>query len=81
MLDDPLAIPGKTLNSDVKKYQAGMSEDQYASFAAFGISRGAVDELRIGFNGRYLVFPYFLEDGNCYAARCVSSRSCGKTSR
>jgi hypothetical protein len=32
-----------------------------------------VDELRIGFNGRYLVFPYFLENGNCYAARCVSS--------
>jgi replicative DNA helicase len=32
-----------------------------------------VNELRIGFNGRYLVFPYFLEDGNCYAAHCVSS--------
>jgi KaiC/GvpD/RAD55 family RecA-like ATPase len=49
-----------------------MSEEQYASFATFGISRGAVDEMRIGFNGRYLVFPYFQEDGNCYAARCVS---------
>ena len=67
-----IVFPGKTLNSDVKKYQAGMSQEQYASFGAFGISRGAVDELRIGFNGRYLVFPYFLENGNCYAAHCVS---------
>ena len=68
-----IVFPGKTLNTDVKKYQVGMSQEQYASFSAFGISRAAVDEQRIGFNGRYLVFPYFLENGNCYAARCVSS--------
>src|ERR1035437_8434044 len=68
-----IVFPGKTLNTDVKKYQVGMSQEQYASFSAFGISRAAVDEQRIGFNGRYLVFPYFLENGNCYAARCISS--------
>ena len=28
-------------------------------------------EMKIGYNGRYLVYPYFEEDGNCYAARCV----------
>jgi hypothetical protein len=27
--------------------------------------------MEIGYNGRYIVYPYFLEDGNCYAARCV----------
>jgi len=67
-----IVFPGKTINTDVKKYQTGMSQEQYASFGALGISKGAVDEMRIGFNGRYLIFPYFLEDGNCYAARCVS---------
>jgi KaiC/GvpD/RAD55 family RecA-like ATPase len=28
-------------------------------------------ELRIGYNGRYLVYPYVQTDGNCYTARCV----------
>lgn len=28
-------------------------------------------EMGIGFNGRYIVFPYLQEDGNCYTARCV----------
>jgi hypothetical protein len=27
--------------------------------------------MKIGYNGRYLVYPYFMEDGNAYAARCI----------
>jgi KaiC/GvpD/RAD55 family RecA-like ATPase len=27
--------------------------------------------MQVGFNGRYLVYPYVQEDGNCYSARCV----------
>ena len=27
--------------------------------------------MKIGYNGRYLVYPYYLEDGNSYAARCI----------
>lgn len=66
-----IVFPSKTLNSDIRKYQNGMSREQYEFFSPYGISKATIDELRIGFNGRYFVYPYFLENGSCYAARCV----------
>ncbi|MEI6124910.1 MAG: DNA helicase, partial [Pseudomonadota bacterium] len=66
-----ILFPAKNLNAEIKKYQSMMSETQYGFFSDCGVSKAAVDELRIGYNGRYLVYPYFLEDGNCYAARCI----------
>ena len=66
-----IAYPAKNLNAEIKKFVSFMTDDQYAHFEGFGVSRAVVDEMRIGYNGRYLVYPYFLEDGNCYAARCV----------
>jgi len=63
--------PSKNINAEVKKYVSLMNDDQYAYFKEFGVSRPVLDEMKIGYNGRYLVYPYFLEDGNCYAARCV----------
>ena len=67
----PVTYPGRNLNSDVKKFRALVGDNEYRFFKEFGVSKAAVDEMKIGFNGRYLVYPYFLEDGNCYAARCV----------
>ena len=67
----PVTYPGRNLNSDVKRFRALVGENEYRFFKEFGVSKAAVDEMKIGFNGRYLVYPYFLEDGNCYAARCV----------
>jgi KaiC/GvpD/RAD55 family RecA-like ATPase len=49
-----------------------MESEQYRLFEESGVSRGVVDEMQIGYNGRYLVYPYFLENGNCYAARCLN---------
>ena len=66
-----IVYPGRNLNSEIKKFGTLMGEAEYAYFNDFGVSKGAVDEMKIGFNGRYLVYPYFMEDGNCYAARCV----------
>jgi KaiC/GvpD/RAD55 family RecA-like ATPase len=66
-----VVYPSRNLNNEVKKFRTLMGEGEYAHFSDFGVSRGAVEELRIGYNGRYLVYPYFQEDGNCYAARCV----------
>jgi replicative DNA helicase len=66
-----IVYPGKNLNSEIKKFRTLMGDDQYAYFGGFGVSRATVDEMGIGYNGRYLVYPYFLENGNCYAARCV----------
>ena len=45
-----IVFPGKTLNTDVKKYQTSMSQEQYDAFSALGVSRATVDEMRIGFN-------------------------------
>lgn len=63
--------PPKNLNGEIKKYLSLMSEEQYGYFRERGASRVTVEEMKVGYNGRYLVYPYFLEDGNCYAARCV----------
>lgn len=66
-----LVFPAKNLNSDIENYRSQMQKPQYDFFASIGVGRRVVDELRIGFNGRYYFYPYFLDDGNCYAARCV----------
>ncbi|MBW1667657.1 MAG: AAA family ATPase [Deltaproteobacteria bacterium] len=66
-----IVYPVKNLNSEIKKFRALISEKEYAYFQDFGVSKAVVDEMMIGYNGRYLVYPYIMEDGNCYAARCV----------
>ena len=63
--------PAKNLNAEIKKFTTIMGDEQYAYFQEFGVSNPVVKEMKIGYNGRYLVYPYFLEDGNCYAARCI----------
>lgn len=63
-------FPTKNLNAEVKKFISLMGDDEYAYFKEFGVSKRVLGEMKIGYNGRYLVYPYFLEDGNCYAARC-----------
>lgn len=66
-----VVYPNRNQNKEIKKFISLLGETEYAYFAQFGVSRSVVDEMRIGFNGRYLVYPYFQEDGHCYAARCV----------
>jgi replicative DNA helicase len=66
-----MVLPTANLNSDIKKFASFMEEGLYNYFQEFGVSEKVVEEMGIGYNGRYLVYPYFLEDGNCYAARCV----------
>ena len=66
-----ITYPTKNLNPEIKKFGSLMEESQYSYFQKFGVSTAVVDDSMIGYNGRYLVYPYFLEDGNCYAARCV----------
>ncbi|RJR52784.1 MAG: DNA helicase [Desulfobacteraceae bacterium] len=73
--DEPYAreapYPPRNLNGEIKKYVSLMGDEQYAYFGRMGASKSTVEEKSIGYNGRYFVYPYFLEDGNCYAARCV----------
>lgn len=63
--------PLKNINTEVTGFMEKMTADLFIRFASQGISKAVLEQMRVGFNGRYLVYPYFQEDGNCYAARCV----------
>jgi hypothetical protein len=63
--------PVKNINLDILDFMDKLTDDLRRSFAANGISEAVLREMQVGFNGRYLVYPYTREDGNCYAARCV----------
>lgn len=64
-------LPVQTINQDIKKYQDNHSERTIARFQEAGISKSVLQALSIGYNGRYIVYPYIQDDGNCYTARCV----------
>lgn len=66
-----VVFPPRNMNAEVKRFRSLMGEGEYAYFKDVGISRAILEEMAIGYNGRYIVYPYFQEDDNCYAARCV----------
>ncbi len=66
-----IIFPIKNLKPDIIKFVSLMSPSEYEYFSDFGVSKAVLDELKIGYNGRYLVYPYYLEDGHSYAARCI----------
>jgi len=63
--------PAKNMNNEVESFMGRMTDELYDQFSRKGISRSVLREMKVGYNGRYLVYPYFEEDGNCYTARCV----------
>lgn len=63
--------PVENINTDVLAYQDRITDTVFDYFNSHGIGKLVLKELRMGFNGRYLVYPYHQDDGNCYAARCV----------
>lgn len=64
-------FPVKNINGEVLDFMSRMTEEQFAYFQRAGIARETLTEMQVGYNGRYLVYPYIEEDGNCYVARCV----------
>lgn len=66
-----IVFPPNNLTADIRKFMGLMREQEYAYFKEFGVSKPVIKEMSIGYNGRYLVYPYFQEDGKCYAARCI----------
>jgi replicative DNA helicase len=69
----PLGIhyPSRHLGPELDKNVSLMGREQVDYFARFGIGDKTLKELRVGFNGRYLVYPYFQENGYAFSARCV----------
>jgi replicative DNA helicase len=64
-------FPARHLGAEIDQFSNLMGDDQLNFFAQWGISATTLKELRIGFNGRYLVFPYVQENGLAYAAHCL----------
>lgn len=64
-------FPVENSNDEIRGYRDRMTDEIYSLFRQHGIGRATLSEMKIGFNGRYLVFPYYQEDGNCYSSRCV----------
>ena len=63
--------PPRHLGAEIEQFTSLLGPDQQQFFSDFGITGQVLKELRVGFNGRYLVYPYFQESGFAYAARCV----------
>ncbi len=63
--------PQKNINGEVDNFNSRLADEELPCFSRAGISRDVLEQLKIGYNGRYLVYPYFQLDGNCYSARCV----------
>lgn len=63
--------PVVNINTEIQRYHDRLTDALRDEFSASGVSEPVLAELQIGYNGRYIVYPYFQADGNCYAARCV----------
>lgn len=66
-----VSYPPKNMNHEVKRFMTLLGESEAAPFREIGVNKSTLDEMKVGYNGRYTVYPYYLEDGNCYAAHCV----------
>jgi replicative DNA helicase len=71
--------PPRHLGAEIEQFTSLLGPDQRQFFTDFGVSSQVLQELRVGFNGRYLVYPYFQESGFAYAARCVMPGRDGDT--
>ena len=65
-------FPLKTMNQEIDRQQTTMTSEIYDHFKSRGIGVETLRELKIGFNGRYLVYPYFRGNDCCYAAHCLA---------
>ena len=63
--------PANNINNEIPGFQDKMTDRLFDRFAAMGVGRKVLTEMKIGYNGRYLVYPYIQDDDNCYSAHCV----------
>ncbi|MDX1776616.1 MAG: DNA helicase, partial [Desulfobulbales bacterium] len=66
-----LKFPAANINQDIKKYQDKLTPNIEKYFARIGVDGKTLAELNVGYNGRYIVYPYFMQNGNCYTAHCI----------
>ena len=63
--------PVTNLNQELVGFADKLTGDALDFFQRASVAPEILAELRVGYNGRYLVYPYIQANGNCYAARCV----------
>lgn len=63
--------PVKNLNHEILDFMVKLTDEMICRFTKIGIEAEVLTEMQVGYNGRYLVYPYIQEDGNCYSAHCV----------
>ncbi len=63
--------PAKNINIEVMSCQERFTKNLFSRFREAGVLPAVLKELQIGYNGRYITYPYFQNDGNCYSIRCV----------
>ena len=66
-----LKLPSGNINQDINQYHGKLTSNIKAAFARAGVSADTLRELKIGYNGRYIVYPYFMQNGKCYTAHCI----------
>lgn len=66
-----IEYPPHNINNELLQYSERVTPRIQQYFNEAGIQPTLLKAMQIGFNGRYLVYPYFREDGNCYSARCI----------
>jgi len=63
--------PAKNINHELAGFTDRLAAESLDCFQAVALAPAVLSELQVGYNGRYLVYPYIQADGNCYTARCV----------
>ncbi|MDT8334715.1 MAG: hypothetical protein RQ753_03375, partial [Desulfurivibrionaceae bacterium] len=66
----PKDLPGQGINQEIDRLHSTLTPEMRQYFAERTIGPDILRELKIGFNGRYLIYPYFRENDLCYAAHC-----------
>ncbi|UCD65575.1 MAG: AAA family ATPase [Deltaproteobacteria bacterium] len=66
-----LKFPTSNINQDIKKYQDKLTPNIQTYFTKIGVGAGTLAEMKIGYNGRYVVYPYCMQNGNYYTAHCI----------
>lgn len=70
-----LSYPQKNINQDIDGFEEKLAQENLDFFHDARVGSGVLQQLKIGYNGRYLVYPYIQPDGNAYSARCVHPES------
>lgn len=64
-------FPTANINNDIIGFTDKLTPELISTFSQSSIQQEVLREMQIGYNGRYLVYPYVQSDSNCYAARCI----------